>query len=87
MSREPAVIQREDGIEKRWPVSCNSCRLPIGYHLDWIQAQDESLAGTAKEGKKEDVLYVLPGGLVTTDEMKEGKKPSDSEMKLGMTSV
>lgn len=38
----------------------------IGYQLDWAQFGE-------KEGRREDVVYLLPGGLLSTDEMVQGK--------------
>jgi len=59
------VVQSEDGYEKRWEQRCQRCSLTIGYHLDHGQ-----FGGDAQTtGRREDVIYLLPGGLLGTDEM------------------
>ena len=57
--RKPIVIRREDGFEKRSVLRCHRCKLVIGYKLDG-------------EGIDTDVAFILPGGLVTTEDMKKG---------------
>jgi hypothetical protein len=57
---KPIVIRKEDGFEKRHILRCNRCRLTLGYQL-------------ATDAQKEDVAYILPGGLQTTEDMKEGR--------------
>lgn len=47
---------------------CGRCTIVVGYQLDKSQFMSEK-----EEGRKEDVLFVLPGGLMTTEEMKAGK--------------
>lgn len=69
------VIRREDGFEKRVLLRCGRCRLVVGYRLDQSQ-----LGG---DGDAEKVVYLLPGGLVTTEEMKSGKMPEREERWAG----
>lgn len=64
------VVRLEDGFEKRYFEKCLRCDLIVGYHLDRSQF-DES---KDQAGKRDDVVYLLPGGLMTTDEMHAGKK-------------
>lgn len=64
--KKAQIVTRTDGFEKRYLQRCGRCRLPIGYQLDWGQYGE-------KEGKREDVVYLLPGGLLSTDEMASGK--------------
>lgn len=40
----------------------------VGYQLDKSQFPREN-----EEGRKEDVFFVLPGGLMTSEEMEAGK--------------
>lgn len=47
---------------------CGRCTSVVGYQLDKSQ-----YLGEKNEGRKDDVVYILPGGLVTTDEMASGK--------------
>lgn len=68
---EPVVLKLEDGFEKRYAVKCGRCDLQIGYLLDHA-----SFGDGCGNGRKEDVVYLLPGGLVETGEMREGKDMS-----------
>jgi len=80
LSKKAQIVTRTDGFEKRYLQLCGRCRLPIGYQLDWGQYGE-------KEGRKEDVVYLLPGGLVSTEDMARGKNMEDSigfgEVSLG----
>lgn len=60
----------EDGFEKRSFAKCRRCDLKIGYWLDKSQFSD------GENGVRSDVLYVLPGGLMSTEDMKAGKDMS-----------
>lgn len=73
LDRKPLIIRREDGFEKRYLQRCGRCRVVVGYHLDWAQYPEGE--GT---GQREDVVYLLPGGLLSTEEMVEGKDMSRS---------
>ncbi len=77
----PLVLNLEDGFEKRYPALCSRCGLMLGYQLDWCQW------GVTKEGdgRRTDVVYVIPGGLLSTEDVASGKKPSerDVEVKAG----
>ena len=61
------VLKLEDGFEKRYAARCMRCELQVGYWLDNSQFEAEG------KGRREDVLYLLAGGLVGTEEMNEGK--------------
>lgn len=58
-NRKPTMMRREDGFEKRGVLSCSRCQLAIGYKLE-------------DEGAGANLVYILPGGLVTTEDMKTG---------------
>jgi len=62
------IIRREDGFEKRYLRRCERCRLVIGYHLDSSQYD-----GAKGSGRRDGVVYILPGSLVSTEDMSEGK--------------
>jgi hypothetical protein len=71
----PMILKLKDGFEKRYPLQCRRCDLQIGYYLDKSQFGQ-------KEGEiRADVLYILPGGLLSTEEMKAGKD-MENEVKL-----
>jgi hypothetical protein len=64
--RKAALIRREDGFEYRYEVRCPRCKLAVGYRLD--ESQFEEGKGP---GGREDVLFVLPGAVTTTEEVRE----------------
>jgi hypothetical protein len=65
----PTVIRLEDGFEKRYFHKCGRCELSIGYSLDKSQFEDTK----ASSGAREDVAFLIPGGLIPTEDMKSGK--------------
>jgi hypothetical protein len=75
----PEIVTSDDGFEKRYLQRCGRCGLVVGYQLDWQQFAAE------KEGRREDIVYLLPGGFVTTTEMIMGKTPSEGA--IGMVRV
>lgn len=62
------IVRREDGFEKRYLQHCGRCRLVIGYHLDSSQYE-----GAKGSGREDSVVYILPGSLMSTEDMSEGK--------------
>ena len=58
---------------------CGRCATTVGYQLDKSQ-----FPGEKEDGRKEDVVYILPGGLMTTDEMASGK---DMNAQIGFQGV
>ena len=75
---KPLVIKTDQGFEKRYVQRCGRCGLAVGYQLDWQQFGGERL------GRREDVVYVLPGGFVTTEDMVAGK---DVESQIGFEGI
>ncbi|KAF2433336.1 hypothetical protein EJ08DRAFT_583958 [Tothia fuscella] len=73
LDRKPVVIRSEEGFEKRYLQRCGRCQLVVGYQLDKSQYE-----GVEDLGRKDDVIYLLPGGLLSTDDMVAGKDMSDS---------
>ncbi|KAI9678245.1 MAG: hypothetical protein M1817_006190 [Caeruleum heppii] len=89
--RRPLIIRRDDGFEKRRLVRCGRCRVVVGYVLDEVHYEttastamrsSETGPGRPEDGKSDrvKVVYLLPGGLLSTAEMAEGKKPEDWEL-------
>lgn len=75
---EAVVLKLEDGFEKRYALRCGRCEVQIGYMLDEASFED------SKSGRKTDVVYLLPGGLMSTDEMREAKDMSkEAELVAG----
>ena len=60
------------GFEKRYLQRCGRCGVVVGYQLDG--GQFEGADGEGGKGRREDVVYLLPGGVMTTGEMMEGKE-------------
>lgn len=69
--RQPTVIRRDDGFEKRTLLRCQRCKLVIAYRLDEAQFKNGS-------AHAQDVVYVLPGALMSTEDMMEGKTPAQT---------
>ncbi|KAF2145259.1 uncharacterized protein K452DRAFT_306163 [Aplosporella prunicola CBS 121167] len=69
----PIIVQRADGLEKRYPARCERCGLVVGYWLDWAQYTMGAGAGVkekeTRRGRREDVMYILPGAVVETRKM------------------
>lgn len=80
------IIQGSDGLEKRFPMMCQRCGLVVGFWLDRSQFKggesDQESQATTQQGKHEDVVYILPGAVVTTADMKAGHMP-EAELGLG----
>lgn len=70
-TQPPILIRSDDGIEKRYLLHCTRCKLTLGYQLDWEQCGYQSEgSGASRSGRREDVMYLLEGAVVTTEEMK-----------------
>ncbi|KAF2272481.1 uncharacterized protein EI97DRAFT_385672 [Westerdykella ornata] len=86
LDQDPTIVQSDAGFEKRYLQRCGRCNQIVAYHLDWQQypgATDGQ--GHNRFGRREDVVYLVPGGFVSTSEMLRGKMPSGvavSELKL-----
>lgn len=70
--RQTTVIRRDDGFEKRILLKCQRCNLVIGYRLEQAQFKDQAV-------RSEDVVYILPGALVSTEDMINEKVPTQPE--------
>lgn len=66
-AEEPIVMKLDDGFEKRFFVRCGRCDLRVGYRLD------RSQFGEDEGGVRSDVLYLMAGGLMSTEDMTAGK--------------
>lgn len=69
----PLILKLEDGFEKRYAARCKRCDLQFGYWLDKSQFDD------AEKGRMTDVLYLLNGELLETEEMREGRTGEEGE--------
>ncbi|KAH7121009.1 hypothetical protein B0J11DRAFT_439072 [Dendryphion nanum] len=68
----PQIITSDDGFEKRYLQRCGRCHLTVGYQLDWEQFQNAS-EPNSRNGRRDDLVFLLPGGFMTTSEMVMGK--------------
>ena len=75
------MLCTDAGFEKRYLQRCGRCNLTVGYQLDWAQFGDEN---AGKTGRREDVVFLMPGGLVTTREMVMGKTAGSGTENFGV---
>ena len=78
--RRPTVVRRGDGFERRILLRCGRCRLVVGYKLDPARSAPAESGGTGKggekirvEGEEAKLVYLLPGGLLSSEDLKNGK--------------
>ncbi|KXS97543.1 hypothetical protein AC579_568 [Pseudocercospora musae] len=64
------VLRLEDGFEKRCLIKCGRCGVGFGYRL-WSES-----------GVGEDVVFILPNGLVSTTDVESGRKMTEREVEL-----
>jgi hypothetical protein len=62
------TITSDSGFEKRYLQRCGRCSLVVGYQLDWQQFAVDRV------GRREDFVFLLPAGLLTTRDMIAGKQ-------------
>jgi len=68
---QPLLIRSDEGIEKRYLLQCSRCRSILGYQLDWNQFEAQSEGSvTAKNGRRDDVVYLLEAAVLTTQAMR-----------------
>lgn len=70
--KQPTVIRRDDGFERRVLMKCQRCNLVVGYRLEQAPFKDQAV-------RSDDVLYILPGALVSTEDMMDEKVPVQPE--------
>ena len=70
--RNAEIITSDEGFEKRYLQRCGRCNLAVGYQLDWQQFAVD------RTGRREDYVFLLPGGLIKTADMIMGRTASAS---------
>lgn len=76
------VVRREDGFERRIVWRCGRCRVVVAYEI--VSGDAEAHAKDGKEKERGRVLYILPGGLMSTEFMNTSKrKITDAEVGIG----
>jgi hypothetical protein len=99
LDRRPTLIRRSDGFERRYLVRCGRCRLVVGYELgaDHFAGSPQAGAtglseaavsamdvdGDGKDKERMKIVYLLPGGIMSTEVMASGKKIGEKEVVLG----
>jgi hypothetical protein len=84
--KRATIVRRSDGFEKRVLYRCGRCAVTVGYEIreapqvDAEAAEKESAAAASTRTK---VLYLLRGGLSTTDFMAKGKKIQTEMLEKG----
>jgi hypothetical protein len=83
--RKATVIRREDGFERRLLWRCGRCRLVVGYEIEGADSMDVDDQGKGKELEwKGKVLYLLPGGIMSTELMMNGRKEGNGKGIFGV---
>jgi len=67
--QQQLVVRRGDGFEKRTLLKCNRCDLVVAYKLDQAHFVEGDI-------KAEEVVFILPGALTSTENMKIGQTPA-----------
>lgn len=75
--RTAEIMTSDDGFEKRYLQRCGRCNLAVGYQLDWAQF------GGDRTGRRDDVVFLIPGGFMTTSEMINYKKSTSAAANSG----
>lgn len=65
--RNAEIVSSDEGFEKRYLQRCGRCNLAVGYQLDWQQFAVD------RTGRREDYVFLLPGGFIKTADMKIGR--------------
>jgi hypothetical protein len=90
--KKVTIVRREDGFEKRILWRCERCRLGVGYELqtqlgeamEVDGGQERGGKGKGKEGEEYEgkVIYLLPGGIMSTDVMmgRKGKRVGEGDV-------
>ncbi|TVY32120.1 hypothetical protein LSUB1_G007687 [Lachnellula subtilissima] len=92
---KPTVVRREDGFEKRMLWRCIRCGVVVGYEIlgqglglgggekmDVDVDGGEKGKGKGKEGYEGRIMYVLPGGITSTDVMRTGRKIGEGDVDI-----
>ncbi|KAF1830730.1 hypothetical protein BDW02DRAFT_88408 [Decorospora gaudefroyi] len=83
--RVPEMVTSDQGFEKRYWQRCGRCALVVGYQLDWRQFEEEEEEGERERGgRREDCVFLLPGGFVKTADMIAGNKGKSRNANAGL---
>ncbi|RKF54929.1 hypothetical protein OnM2_093009 [Erysiphe neolycopersici] len=85
------TIRKSDGFERRILYQCSRCKVVIGYEIlpeSGVAELDTTNRIHAEEDEDKSVgsvniMYILPGGLMTTEFMASKEKIMEEEVELG----
>ncbi|CAG8971004.1 hypothetical protein HYALB_00007674 [Hymenoscyphus albidus] len=91
---KPTLIRREDGFEKRNLYRCSRCRVVVGYGIanaeggmeDTMEVDGEQGGGEGGEYEGK-VIYILNGGVQSTEVMMKGRKIREEDVEIGKNGV
>ncbi|PVH69304.1 hypothetical protein DL98DRAFT_177082 [Cadophora sp. DSE1049] len=87
--RKTIIVRREDGFEKRILYRCSRCNLVVGYELQntSIGTTDTNMDIDSRKGKSkadesydEKIIYILPGGVMSTEVLASGRKIGEEDV-------
>jgi len=70
--KKATLVRREDGFERRVVWRCSRCAVPVGYEIQG--------SASGKEHAATKVVYVLPGGMMSTEVMIRGKRVDEEDV-------
>jgi hypothetical protein len=84
---KPIIVRREDGFEKRSLWRCGRCSVVVGYEILGDAAAGLVLGEGKGKGKGKEVIegkimYVLPGGCMSTDIMVSKKRIGEEDVDI-----
>lgn len=92
IQRDPRIctIRRSDGFEKRILCYCNKCNVIVGYELprehrtsqNEMNLRNDDTDHQDSEPFQEKVIYLLPGGLMTTEYMISKKIVTEENIRI-----
>lgn len=86
--KKVTIIRREDGFERRVLSRCSRCNVVVGYE---IQGDGTAMDIDTKEKEAEwytgKVMYLIPGGVMSTEVMMSEKKLREEDVDIRKGSV
>jgi len=81
--KKVTIIRREDGFERRIMSRCSRCNLVVGYEIQGDgTAMDIDGKGKEAEWFTGKIMYLLPGGVMSTDVMMSEKKLQEEDVDI-----
>ncbi|KAI0999874.1 hypothetical protein K3495_g8324 [Podosphaera aphanis] len=81
------ILRKENGFERRFLYRCSRCRVVVGYELSQVEMEGNTVGSdTTGEGQKSnelDVIYLLPGGMMSTEALASKRLPFVDDVQVG----